>query len=133
MAVHGAYSTFLTVYRRHYYHHRGRYQSLISSRLHTCRNITTGFLYYLTRNRNTNYKPLSTSAESVEPPELSGKNAYDLLGLTESCSFSEIKASFRKLAKETHPDLSQSPQAFSNSHRFVQILAAYQVMEVISV
>lgn len=58
---------------------------------------------------------------------MSGKNAYDLLGLSDSCSFAEIKASFRKLAKETHPDLSQSPHGF-NSHRFVQILAAYEIL-----
>ncbi|KAI3713023.1 hypothetical protein L1987_71593 [Smallanthus sonchifolius] len=115
MAVHGAYSTFRTLCRRHNH----RYHSY----LHTHHNIN-GFLFYLTRNR-----PLSTSAESVEPPELSGKNAYDLLGLSDSCSFSEIKASFRKLAKETHPDLSQSPEGFSNSNRFVQILAAYEEIE----
>ncbi|XP_071693778.1 uncharacterized protein [Rutidosis leptorrhynchoides] len=129
MAFHGAYSTFLTLYCRHHYHYGG-YNSSISSRMHTYHNISTTFLYYLTRNRNrnTNYKQLSTSSESVEPHELAGKNAYDLLGLTKSCSFSEIKASFRKLAKETHPDLAQSPHGLSNSHRFVQILAAYQIL-----
>ncbi|KAI7751779.1 hypothetical protein M8C21_012746, partial [Ambrosia artemisiifolia] len=108
----------------HHHHHNHRYQSLIiSSLFQTHHNINNNFLSYLSRNR-----PLSTSTESVEPPELSGKNAYDLLGLTESCSFAEIKASFRKLAKETHPDLSQSPGGLSDSNRFVQILAAYQIL-----
>ncbi|MFS8033229.1 putative DnaJ domain, Chaperone J-domain superfamily [Helianthus anomalus] len=114
MAVHRTYSTFLTLCRRHNHH---RYHSFISSHFQTHHNINN-FLHHFTPN-----KPLSTSTESVEPPELSGKNAYDLLGLPESCSFSEIKASFRKLAKETHPDLSQS-----HSNRFVQILAAYQIL-----
>ncbi|KAL7610298.1 uncharacterized protein LOC111880272 [Lactuca sativa] len=122
MAVNGAYSTFLSLCRRHHHHHHhNRYHSFLSSPSHTYH--ITGFLYYFTRNR-----ALSTSAESAEPPELSGRNAYDLLGVPESCTFAEIKASFRKLAKETHPDLSQSPDGFSNSHRFVQILAAYEIL-----
>ncbi|KAL4568761.1 hypothetical protein LXL04_024376 [Taraxacum kok-saghyz] len=117
MAVHGTYSTLRSIYRRHHHH---RYQPFLSS--HTYQNIT-GFQFYFRYNR-----PLSTSAESVEPPELSGRNAYDLLGVAESCSFAEIKSSFRKLAKETHPDLSQSPDGISNPHRFVQILAAYEIL-----
>ncbi|KAL8266212.1 hypothetical protein R6Q59_003556 [Mikania micrantha] len=121
MAVHGAYTTFLSLCRRHH-HRRHPYHSFVSSRMHTFRSIH-GFLFYLNCNR-----PLSTSAESVEPPELSGKNAYNLLGVSESCSFEEIKASFRKLAKETHPDLSQSPNGSTNSNRFVQILAAYEIL-----
>ncbi|KAI3503039.1 hypothetical protein L1887_31474 [Cichorium endivia] len=121
MAVQGAYSTFLSLCRRHHRHHN-RYHSFLSSPLDTYHNIT-GFLFDFSHNR-----ALATSAESVEPPELSGRNAYDLLGVAESSSFAEIKASFRKLAKETHPDLSQSPDGFSNSHRFVQILAAYEIL-----
>ncbi|XAR57734.1 hypothetical protein NMG60_11025984 [Bertholletia excelsa] len=62
------------------------------------------------------------------PTELAGKNAYELLGVSENSSFSEIKASFRKLAKETHPDLAQSPNHSSASRRFIQILAAYEIL-----
>jgi molecular chaperone DnaJ len=71
---------------------------------------------------------MSTSAHdsSVEPPELSGKNAYVILGVSESCSYNEIKDKFRKLAKETHPD--RCSKSRHNSDRFIQILAAYQVV-----
>nr|XP_043608094.1 chaperone protein DnaJ [Erigeron canadensis] len=103
---------------------------------HQYRNISTSssavceFLinHHITSNNNNNKYMSTKSGESpVEPPppELSGKNAYDLLGVSDTCSFAEIKASFRKLAKQTHPDLSQSPL---NSHRFLQILAAYQIL-----
>ncbi|WVZ11940.1 hypothetical protein V8G54_016470 [Vigna mungo] len=54
------------------------------------------------------------------------ENAYELLGVSETSSFTEIKASFRKLAKETHPDLAESSSDSSASRRFVQILAAYE-------
>lgn len=67
----------------------------------------------------------STDSSRTEFP---GENAYDLLGVTETSSFAEIKASFRKLAKETHPDLADSKTDSTASHRFVQILAAYEVL-----
>lgn len=55
------------------------------------------------------------------------ENAYELLEVSETSSFAEIKASFRKLAKETHPDLAESRNDSTASRRFVQILAAYEV------
>ncbi|KAK1373330.1 J domain-containing protein [Heracleum sosnowskyi] len=60
------------------------------------------------------------------PPFDSAKNAYDVLGVSESSSFSEIKSCFRKLAKQTHPDL--SPTDPFVSQQFVQILAAYEIL-----
>ena len=57
----------------------------------------------------------------------SDQNAYEVLGVPETSSFAEIKASFRKLAKETHPDLAESKTDSDASQRFVQILAAYEV------
>ncbi|XP_034690913.1 uncharacterized protein LOC117918394 isoform X2 [Vitis riparia] len=60
--------------------------------------------------------------------EFGGENAYDLLGVSESSSFDEIKASFRKLAKETHPDLAHSNNDSTASQRFIQIRAAYEIL-----
>ncbi|CAL9056681.1 uncharacterized protein LOC135581321 isoform X1 [Musa acuminata AAA Group] len=59
-----------------------------------------------------------------------GKSAYEVLGVSESSSFPEIKASFRKLAKETHPDVVSSALAddATASQRFLQILAAYEIL-----
>ncbi|KAK4262372.1 hypothetical protein QN277_027940 [Acacia crassicarpa] len=56
------------------------------------------------------------------------ENAYELLGVSQTSSFAEIKASFRRLAKETHPDLADSISDSSASGRFVQILAAYEIL-----
>ncbi|KAL5556840.1 hypothetical protein UlMin_039076 [Ulmus minor] len=60
--------------------------------------------------------------------EFSVKNAYELLGVSETSSFAEIKASFRKLAKETHPDVAESKSDSTASQQFVQILAAYEIL-----
>ncbi|XP_008440348.1 uncharacterized protein LOC103484827 isoform X2 [Cucumis melo] len=60
--------------------------------------------------------------------EFSGENAYEILEVSPTSSSDEIKASFRKLAKETHPDLAESRKDSSASLRFVQILAAYEIL-----
>ncbi|KAH0469040.1 hypothetical protein IEQ34_002272 [Dendrobium chrysotoxum] len=60
--------------------------------------------------------------------EYSGKSAYEVLGISEKSSSAEIKASFRKLAKETHPDVCNSPDEAAASLRFLQILAAYEIL-----
>ncbi|KAL5706888.1 hypothetical protein ACHQM5_024997 [Ranunculus cassubicifolius] len=58
--------------------------------------------------------------------DFAGKNAYDVLGVSETSSFTEIKASFHKLAKLTHPDSTCNHS--NSSQHFVQILAAYQIL-----
>ncbi|KAI3953213.1 hypothetical protein MKX01_042208 [Papaver californicum] len=69
------------------------------------------------------------STDSDGNNNFAGENAYDILRVSESSSFDEIKASFRKLAKETHPDLVGSSSSDpSSSQRFVQILAAYEIL-----
>lgn len=50
-----------------------------------------------------------------------------MLGVSESSSLAEIKASFLKLAKETHPDVASASDSTA-SQRFVQILAAYEIL-----
>ena len=73
--------------------------------------------------RDHGFSSASESAWAEFPVE----NAYELLRVSETSSFAEIKASFRKLAKETHPDLAESSNDSAASRRFVQILAAYEV------
>lgn len=71
---------------------------------------------------------LSSNAQWADPPDFAGMNAYDVLGVSQTSSFEEIKASFRKLAKETHPDLAHSQTHSSYaSKKFIQVLAAYEV------
>lgn len=56
------------------------------------------------------------------------RNAYEVLGVVSNCTDVEIKAAFRKLAKETHPDLHIHSDANFISRRFVRILAAYEIL-----
>ncbi|KAL6637907.1 hypothetical protein ACP70R_025479 [Stipagrostis hirtigluma subsp. patula] len=64
------------------------------------------------------------ASTAARDEELEGKSAYEVLGVGEGSSTAEIKASFHRLAKETHPDVA----AAAGSRRFLQILAAYEIL-----
>ena len=53
------------------------------------------------------------------------KSHYDTLGVEKSASKAEIKAAFRKLSLETHPDVAQGS---ANVERFKQISEAHRVL-----
>ncbi|KAL9273412.1 Chaperone protein DnaJ-like protein [Drosera capensis] len=76
------------------------------------------------------HRRLSTGADSDPPPPEFDEveNAYEILGVFEGCSCEEIKAAFRRLAKETHPDVVEKGCDEGSSSRFVRIVAAYEVV-----
>ena len=53
------------------------------------------------------------------------KDYYSVLGVAQACELSAIKAAFRKLAKQYHPDVSNHPLATS---RFQEVSEAYEVL-----
>jgi DnaJ like chaperone protein len=58
--------------------------------------------------------------------------AYQVLGLTSSATFAEIKAAYRKLAMVHHPDkfMKESPEQIKLANeRFQKILDAYELLE----
>lgn len=72
---------------------------------------------------------MAVGARSVTMPDQTGMSAvdyYEVLGVGRSASQSEIKAAFRKLAKESHPDL--HPKDASAPTRFRAITEAYEVL-----
>jgi len=52
-------------------------------------------------------------------------NYYRLLGLVQSAKAEDIKAAYRRLAKELHPDLNQTADA---AERFQQVMDAYETL-----
>ncbi|GMH06375.1 hypothetical protein Nepgr_008215 [Nepenthes gracilis] len=102
--------------------HRRRMISL-SPRLNPCRsNRQIMFLY------PTGVRRWLGSRTEPNPAEFAGENAYEILGVSETSSFDKIKASFRKLAKETHPDIASSANDCNTSNRFIRIVAAYEIL-----
>lgn len=54
------------------------------------------------------------------------RNPYDILGVSRSADAQEIKKSYRKLAKELHPDLHPGDGEVEN--RFKEVSAAYKIL-----
>jgi molecular chaperone DnaJ len=53
------------------------------------------------------------------------RDYYDVLGVARTASDDEIKRAFRGLARELHPDVSESPDA---EERFKELVEAYEVL-----
>src|SRR5436190_2129067 len=53
------------------------------------------------------------------------RDYYELLGVGRDASEGEIKRAFRRLARELHPDVSESPDA---DERFREVVEAYEVL-----
>ena len=59
-------------------------------------------------------------------PLVSGEqNYYQILGIPKNAPNSQIKAAFRKLSKQYHPDVSQEPDA---KKKFQEISEAYGIL-----
>jgi molecular chaperone DnaJ len=54
-----------------------------------------------------------------------GRDYYELLGVSRDAPESEIKKAFRRLARELHPDVSEAPDA---QERFREVVEAYEVL-----
>ena len=57
---------------------------------------------------------------------MSKRDYYEVLGVTRSCTEVELKAAFRKLAMQHHPD--RNPGDKDCEHRFKEINEAYEVL-----
>ena len=63
---------------------------------------------------------------ATNPPKMADRDHYEVLGLPKGASPEDIKAAFRKLASQHHPDRNpDDPQA---SVRFKELNASYQVL-----
>jgi molecular chaperone DnaJ len=56
---------------------------------------------------------------------MSQRDYYEILGVSRSASSDDLKASFRKLARQYHPDVNKSPDA---EDRFKEINEAYVIL-----
>lgn len=57
------------------------------------------------------------------------KDYYDILGISKSASDADIKAAYKKLAKEHHPDMVNDTDKKAAEERFKEINEAYQTLK----
>lgn len=61
-------------------------------------------------------------------PNFDSNDLYEILGLEKTCSEKDIKSSFRKLAKQYHPDKSSKEDQIKHSEIFVKVNKSYEVL-----
>ncbi|KZV35473.1 hypothetical protein F511_30463 [Dorcoceras hygrometricum] len=121
-----AYVTKFTALRPRLSDHRRLFAAILTENVFHCDKNDHDVLRTLLL---TGKRWQTSGAEWEAKSEFAGRNAYDILRVSQTSSFSEIKASFRKLAKETHPDVALSQSHTSSaSEKFIQILAAYEIL-----
>ncbi|OIW19218.1 hypothetical protein TanjilG_20343 [Lupinus angustifolius] len=69
-------------------------------------------------SKNSKFKTFLVSASS-------SRDYYSTLGIPKSASVKEIKAAYRKLARQYHPDVNKEPGA---TEKFKEVSAAYEVL-----
>lgn len=62
----------------------------------------------------------------MKQPDFNSDNYYEILGLEDSCEDKDIKNSYRKLAKQYHPDKNQGDE--NKAQIFVKINKAYEIL-----
>lgn len=104
--------------------------SLVPSRLHQVsfdfrnkRLINTSFLIKTTF---TSCSPLKATTRCYTPSP--DETLYDLLGISESVTLSEIKLAYRQMALKYHPDVCPPDCAHECNMRFIQVKEAYKTL-----
>lgn len=79
---------------------------------------------YSSASSSTVEAPVFRSAAMMKPTTL-----YDVLGISDMVTDDEIKAAFRRIAKELHPDQAPPNQVQEYQKKFMEVHKAYSVLK----
>lgn len=68
------------------------------------------------------------AAVCAPPAQTSPESFYELLGIPETGSISEIKKAYKQLARKYHPDVSPSDRTEEFTKRFIKVQEAYETL-----
>ncbi|RWW48117.1 hypothetical protein BHE74_00045841 [Ensete ventricosum] len=77
------------------------------------------------RRRRLLLLPLRCASASPPAPAASPATLYDVLGVPTGATAREIKAAYRRLARECHPDVAAAAES---SDKFIRLHAAYATL-----
>nr|XP_043610475.1 chaperone protein dnaJ 20, chloroplastic-like [Erigeron canadensis] len=83
----------------------------------------------LSINKNSKLVPkaVSTASSTLYKPIIE-ETLYDLLGISESVSLSEIKQAYKQMALKYHPDVSPPDRVDEYTMRFIKVQEAYETL-----
>ncbi|PWA86684.1 DnaJ domain-containing protein [Artemisia annua] len=70
----------------------------------------------------------SFSAAGLAKPATENETLYELLGISESCTLSDIKQAYKKMALKYHPDVSPPERMEEYTTRFIRVQEAYETL-----
>uniref|UniRef100_A0A0D9WU64 J domain-containing protein n=1 Tax=Leersia perrieri TaxID=77586 RepID=A0A0D9WU64_9ORYZ len=71
---------------------------------------------------------VSAAMAVAPPPPATARTHYEVLGVGAAASRGEIKAAYRRLAREVHPDASVSGGGVAGGEDFIRLHAAYATL-----
>ncbi|XP_065875019.1 chaperone protein dnaJ 20, chloroplastic-like [Euphorbia lathyris] len=83
------------------------------------------------RRQSKSSSRIKASAAAVEAETVylnTESTLYELLGISESGTLSEIKNAYRQLARKYHPDVSPADKTEEYTKRFLQVQEAYETL-----
>ena len=70
----------------------------------------------------------SFSGAGLTKPTTENETLYELLGISESCTPSDIKQAYKKMALKYHPDVSPPDRMDEYTTRFIRVQEAYETL-----
>ncbi|KAK1356017.1 J domain-containing protein [Heracleum sosnowskyi] len=77
---------------------------------------------------NGSYKSRTKASINTIAPPQSTESFYELLGIPESGSLSDIKKAYKQLARKYHPDVSPPERSEEYTQRFILVQEAYETL-----
>lgn len=71
---------------------------------------------------------MAAMSTNMYAPAKETESFYDLLGISESGTLSEIKKAYKQLARKYHPDVSPADRIDEYTQRFILVQQAYETL-----
>lgn len=109
------------------------YQSSAKSKLEPCNNFISFNTHlrkpgFSSKTSSGSYKSQTKAAINMYAPAQTTQSFYELLGISESGTLSEIKKAYKQLARKYHPDVSPADRTEEFTQRFILVQEAYETL-----
>nr|XP_027093024.1 chaperone protein dnaJ 20, chloroplastic-like [Coffea arabica] len=71
---------------------------------------------------------ITARAAVYAPTQTQAETFYDMLGISETGSISDIKKAYKQLARKYHPDVSPADRTEEYTKRFIEVQEAYETL-----